>query len=158
MPSARTRRPRAPRVAAGFTLVELVMAITLVGVLALVVLPRALDLPMWRLRAFGDTLRAELARAERLSLQQRRPIVATLQPTGVTLAYEGGGTLAELPCPAGASPCIAEAGPRSFTFNAAHSGRHRAAAGTALPVTISAAGSTWAWVLEDETGVFRPAP
>jgi prepilin-type N-terminal cleavage/methylation domain-containing protein len=151
-------RPPPPRAAAGFTLIELVMVITLVGVLALLVLPRTLDLPAWQLRAFSDTLRAEMATAQRLSLQQRRPIVATLNANGVLFAYADGTALLALPCPAWASPCIAEPGPRSFTFNHSHSGRHRSASGSSLPVTLASGDTAWAWVLEDETGLFRPAP
>ena len=45
-----------PRTAAGFTLVELVMVMVIVGVLAIFVLPKALDLTAWRLRAFGALL------------------------------------------------------------------------------------------------------
>ncbi len=153
-------RPASPRArhCAGFTLVELVMVLVLIGVLAVFALPRALDLTAWRLRAYSDELQAQTMAMQRLALQQRRPVVATIAPDGVTFAYAGGATIAALPCPAAATPCIGEAGTRSVTFNAAHSGRAATSTGTALPVTVTAGDTTFAWRIETETGLIRPAP
>jgi prepilin-type N-terminal cleavage/methylation domain-containing protein len=151
---ARTR----PLNRAGFTLIELILVILLIGVLAVFVMPRALDLTMWRLRAFGDELRAQVHAMQRLALVQRRPIVATLNTTGVSFAYVGGGLLASVDCPASASPCIAEAGPRSVTFNALNSGRATTSTGAALPVTVASGSTSTSFVIEAETGLFRAAP
>lgn len=153
------RRPAAAaRRAGGFTLVELVMVITIVGTLALVVLPRLLDLTAWRLRAFGDELQAQMMAMQRLALAQRRPVVATIVDTGVSFAYAGGGALASLPCPATASPCIAEAGPRSVTFNASNSGRASTSTGAALVVTVASGSTSRSYAVEAETGLFRRTP
>lgn len=143
---------------AGFTLVELVMVIVIIGALAVFALPRALDLSMWRLRAFSDELRAQSMAMQRLALVQRRPVVATLTPTGASFDYASGGNLVTLPCPAGTSPCIAEAGTRTVTFNAGNSGAAVTSTGSALPVTVSAAGTSFGWQIETETGLFRPVP
>lgn len=144
--------------ASGFTLVELVTVLTLVGVLAVFAAPRLTDLGDWRLRAFADDLQSLLPAMQRLSMAQRRPVVATLTPTGVSVAYAAGGTLATLPCPAATSPCIAEAGTRSVTFNAAHSGRVATSTGAALPVSVGSGPSQRRFVIEVETGLIRPAP
>jgi prepilin-type N-terminal cleavage/methylation domain-containing protein len=152
---ARAWRPSA---AAGFTLVELVMVIVVVGALAVFALPRALDLGAWRLRAFADELVATTMAMQRLALAQRRPVVATVTPSGVSFAYAAGGELARLDCPAAASPCIAEAGTRTVTFNAGHSGRTATSTGLALPLTIGTGGQTvQALLIEAETGLIRPA-
>jgi prepilin-type N-terminal cleavage/methylation domain-containing protein len=148
--------PRRP--AGGFTLVELVMVLVVVGALAAFALPRMTDLTAWRLRAFADTLAAQSMAMQRLALTQRRAVVATIEPTGVAFAYAAGGTLASLPCPAAASPCIAEASTRSATFNAANSGRTTTSTGSALPVTVSGSGVTLAYQIESETGLFRALP
>lgn len=146
------------RGSAGFTLVELVMVMVIIGVLAVFVLPKALDLTAWRVRAFGDELQAQMQAMQRLALAQRRPVVATLDTTGVRFDYVAGGNLLTLDCPAAASPCIAQPGPRSVTFNAANSGRATTSTGTALAVTVSAGTTSQAYVIEAETGLFRPSP
>lgn len=151
-------RPVRARGSAGFTLVELVMVMVIVGVLALFVLPKALDLTAWRVRAFGDELQAQMQAMQRLALAQRRPVVATLNTTGVSFDYAAGGNLVTLACPATASPCITQAGPRTVTFNASNSGRAVTSSGSALPVTVSSGGTTQAYTIEAETGLFRPLP
>lgn len=142
----------------GFTLVELVMVIVVVGALAVFVMPRMLDLTDWRLRAFGDELRAQSMAMQRLALAQRRPVVATINPAGVSFAYASGGALLDLPCPATATPCIAEPGPRTVTFNAANGGAASTSTGAALPVTIAYGSTSLGWRFEAETGLLRALP
>ena len=170
MPAAltahRTRRPAGSafpsvtrrRAAAGFTLIELIMVMVIVGVMAVFVLPKALDLTEWRLRAYGDELQVQAMAMQRLALAQRRPVVATIDTTGVQFAYASGGSLLSLPCPASASPCISEAGPRTVTFNADNSGRSTTSTGSALALTVSAGSSARTYRVEAETGLFRPFP
>jgi prepilin-type N-terminal cleavage/methylation domain-containing protein len=143
---------------AGFTLVELVMVMVIVGALSVFVLPKALDLTAWRLRAFGDELTAQMQAMQRLALVQRRPVIATLNTTGVSFDYAAGGNLANVACPASVTPCIAEAGPRTVTFNASNSGRAVTSTGAALPVTVASGTTSQAYVVEAETGLFRPSP
>lgn len=155
---ARPLRRAGQRCNAGFTLIELVMVMVIVGVLAVFVLPRALDLTDWRLRTYGDELQAQSMAMQRLALAQRRPVVATLTPGGARFAYVAGTSLLELPCPAAASPCISEAGTRTVTFNAANSGSAVTSTGSALPVTVASGSSTRRFRIEAETGLFRPLP
>jgi prepilin-type N-terminal cleavage/methylation domain-containing protein len=143
---------------AGFTLIELVMVMIVIGVMAVFVLPRTLDLTDWRLRAFGDELQAQSMAMQRLAVSQRRPVVATLTPTGASFAYVAGGTLVTLPCPAAASPCISEAGSRTVTFNADNSGRAVTSTGSALPVTVASGTTIRRFSIEAETGLFRLLP
>jgi prepilin-type N-terminal cleavage/methylation domain-containing protein len=158
-PRLRTSRllSRGARGHRGFTLVELVMVMIIIGVLAVFALP-SLDLTTFRLRAFADELQAQTQAMNRLSMTQRRPVIATFTPTGATYAYASGGTLLTLACPATASPCLAEAGARSVTFNAGNSGRAITSTGAALPVTVSHGDITMAYRIENETGLFRTAP
>lgn len=160
MPTRRLHWPhrRSRQGCGGFTLVELVMVMVIVGVMATYVLPRMLDLSLWRVRAFADELQAQSMAMQRLALAQRRPVVATLDTTGVSFAYVAGGALATVSCPAGASPCINEAGPRSVTFNANNSGRAVTSTGSALAVTVSHGGTSFSYQIEAETGLFRPLP
>lgn len=143
---------------AGFTLVELVMVILIVGVLAVLALPRALDLTAWRLRAYGDELQAQMLAMQRLALAQRRPVTATITGTGVDFAYASGTALISLPCPASASPCISEGGSRSVTFNASNTGAATTSTGAALAVTIASGSTSQAFRVESQTGLFRRLP
>lgn len=152
----RARRP--PRAARGFTLVELVMVMAIVGTLALVVLPRLLDLSMWRARAYADELQAELQAHQRLALAQRRPVRATLTTTGASFAYVSGGSLLQLPCPASISPCLSNASAGSITFNSGNTGRAVTSSGAAQTLTVQAGSYSQAFSLEAETGLIRRLP
>jgi prepilin-type N-terminal cleavage/methylation domain-containing protein len=155
--AAATRGGLAVR-ARGFTLVELVLVLIVVGALGAVAMPRMMDLTAWRLRAYSDELQAQTQAMQRLALVQRRPVVASFDTTGASFAYASGGTLLNLPCPAGSTPCIAEAGPRSITFNSGNSGRAVSSTGAALPLTVSHGSTTLALRIETETGLIRPSP
>lgn len=144
--------------AGGFTLVELVMVMVVIGALAVFALPRLVDVTAFRLRAYADELAAQTMAMQRLALAQRRPVVATIETTGVSFAYAGGGALLSLPCPAGTAPCITQAGPRTATFNAANGGATVTSTGGALPVTIAGSDVTLAYQIESETGLFRTVP
>ena len=147
-----------PQPARGFTLVELVMVMLIIGVLAVFALPRLLDLGSWQLRAYADELRAQTQAMQRLALVQRRPVQMSISPAGVDFAYVGGAALLSLPCPAASTPCIAEAGTRSLTFNEGNSGRSVSASGAALALTLGSGAGALAYRLEHETGLLRPAP
>ena len=141
----------------GFTLIELILVIVITAALAVFALPKVVDTTLWRLRAFGDELMARHQAMLRLSLQQRRPIVATITGTDVSWAYAGGASLGSLPCPATESPCIAEGGSRTVTFNSGNAGAV-ATGGTAMTVTVASGGYSRAYRIEPDTGLIYPAP
>ena len=136
----------------GFTLIELIMAIVLTGMLAAVALPRMVDTTMWRLRAYGDQLRNQMQTAQRLAIRQRRPVIATITPTGASFAYVSGGSLATLACPSAIPSCIAESGTRSITFNSGNTGQAATSTGAALTITVSGGTTTIAFTVENDTG------
>lgn len=152
----RRPRPRPTRRPAGFTLVELVMVMLVVGALSVFVLPRVLDLTTWRLTAFAQELQAQSMALQRLALTQRRPIVASFTPTGASFDYAAGGNLATLNCPAAATPCLLQSG--TVTFNAGNSGSTTTSTGTALALTVSSGSTTLSYQIEPETGLFRALP
>lgn len=140
---------------AGFTLIELIMVIVIIGVLAVFVLP-SLDLTSFRLRGFADDLKSQTAAMQRLALTQRRPVIATFTPTGASYAYVQGEVLATVDCPLSASPCLAESS--SVTFNASNSGSAVTSTGRALPVTVQRDTVTMRFQIETETGLFHAVP
>lgn len=149
-------RHSAPRLAAGFTLIELILVIVMTAALAVFALPKVLDTTLWRLRSFGDDFVARHQAMLRLSLQQRRPIVETVGTTGVTWAYGNGTAIASLPCPATESPCISSGG--TVTFNSGNGGATATSSGAALTVTVASGSYSQAFRIEADTGLIYPTP
>lgn len=141
-----------PRCVRGFTLVELILVIVITAALAVFALPKVVDTTLWRLRSFGDDLQARHQGLLRLALQQRRPIVATITGTGVSWAYGNGTAIGALACPAAVSPCIAEGGSRTVTFNSGNGGATTTSTGAALTVTVASGGYSKAYRIESDTG------
>lgn len=142
----------------GFTLIELILVIVITAALAVFALPKVVDTTLWRLRSFGDDLQSRHQAMLRLALQQRRPVVATISGSGVSWAYASGGALDTLPCPATDSPCIAEGGTRSVTFNSGNGGATATSSGGAMTVTVAAGSYSRAYRIEADTGLIYPAP
>lgn len=149
-----------PRGLRGFTLIELILVIVITAALAVFAIPKVVDTTLWRLRSFGDDLLARHQAMLRLALQQRRPIVATITGTGVSWAYQGNGgaSLGALPCPANESPCIAEGGSRTVTFNSGNGGAVATSAAASLTVTVASGGYSQAYRIEADTGLIYPLP
>lgn len=147
-----------PRSSRGFTLIELILVLVITAALAVFALPKVVDTTLWRLRSFGDDLMARHQAMLRLALQQRRPIVATVTGSGVSWAYANGAVIATLPCPATESPCIAEGGSRSVTFNSGNSGATATSTGAALSVTVAYGGYSQGYRIEADTGLIHPTP
>ena len=147
-----------PRHSRGFTLIELILVIVLPAALAVFARPQVVDTTLWRLRAFGDELMARHQAMLRLALQQRRPIVATITGTGVSWAYVSGGSLGALACPANDSPCIAEGGSRTVTFNSGNGGGTATSTAASLTVTVAYASYSQAYRVEADTGLIYPLP
>lgn len=71
----------------GFTLVELVMTMVIVGILAAVVAPRFFDTNVFQSRGFADQVQASLRYAQKVAIAQRRNVCAayTAGPARLTL-------------------------------------------------------------------------
>ena len=148
----------ARRAAAGFTLVELIITLVMVGALAVFAAPRFADLDSWRLRAFGDDLRSRCQELQGLALNQRRAITATFSSTGATFSYANGTTLAAVSCPARNSPCLALGSPVSATFYGTGTGLTTTSSGSALDLMVSHGSYSKRYRLENETGLFHALP
>lgn len=98
----------APFRLAGFTLVELVVTMILLGILAAVAIPRFFDRATYDARAFLDETRAALRYAQKAAIAQRRTVCVDATAASLTLrirSSEGAGACdLDLAGPTGVSP------------------------------------------------------
>jgi MSHA pilin protein MshC len=137
----------------GFTLIELIMVMVIVGILAVFVVPRFFDADIFRSRGFADQVQASLRYAQKIAIAQRRFVCATFTVDSVTLTT--GPTAAcgtDLQSPTGEASYVINAPvntafaavPAAFNFDALG----RPSAGQVINVT----GATNAITIEAETG------
>ncbi len=69
----------------GFTLVELIMTMVIVGILAVVAAPRFFDNNVFQSRGFADQVQASLRYAQKIAIAQRRFVCVTFTATTVSL-------------------------------------------------------------------------
>jgi len=72
----------------GFTLIELIMVIVLLGVLAVFAAPRIFNSDDFNARGFHDETLALLRYAQKTAIAQRRTVCVALNGTGVTLTID----------------------------------------------------------------------
>ena len=107
--------PRLNRSTAGFTMVELVMTMIIVGVLAFVALPRLSQTSEFQAAAFRDEVVAALRHAQKTALSRRRLVCADFTSSSVTLRVASANPAAScgaatLNAPDGQSPYVRGSG------------------------------------------------
>lgn len=152
----------------GFTLVELIMTMVIVGILAAVVAPRFFDTNVFQSRGFADQVQATLRYAQKVAIAQRRNVCVAFDsvavPNNITLTIDSdtpsdgvcnpapagnlqspsGGASYVINAPAGVAFGTAPA-PVDFSFNALGTP-------TNAPQAISITGAANAIIIEAETG------
>lgn len=139
-----------PKRSIGFTLVELIMVMVILGILSAIALPKFFDNSIFQSRGFADQVLATLRYAQKAAIAQHQNVCVNLDATAITLTIDATcSTNLNLPdrqsnsltAPTDISLIAA---PSTFTFDAL--GR----ASTAATITIS--GVDTAITVEAETG------
>ncbi|MDZ7654085.1 MAG: GspH/FimT family pseudopilin [Burkholderiaceae bacterium] len=145
----------------GFTLVELILVITLLGILSFVVATRMLDVDSVNARGFADRLESTLQQAHKQAIAQRRRVYVNVDAAAgrVRACFDAAAGCAQpLPSPAGGVLDISTPGGialtsavAQFSFDAL--GRPSLGATTVLNVT--GGGATHSISIERESGYVR---
>lgn len=111
----------------GFTLVELVAVLLLVGILGFVALPR-LDADVFREAAVRDQAAAVLRYAQKVAVSHRRRVCASVSASGIALSiatsfqsasFENPSCSASLPGPDGQAPALSIPADHGLSFTPA---------------------------------------
>lgn len=83
----------------GFTLIELIMVMVVVGILAVFVAPRFFDANVFKSRGFADQVQATLRYAQKEAIAQHRNVCVAMTPSDITLTIANAiPSLATSPC------------------------------------------------------------
>lgn len=100
-PICKLRSPPLQRRARGFTLIELIVVIVLLGILAVYAAPRMFDMNTFNSRGFHDETLALLRYAQKTAIAQRRTVCVTFTTNSATLTMASAAATTNCATPVG---------------------------------------------------------
>lgn len=79
------------RLDSGFTTVELITVIVVLGILAAIAIPRLIGRSAFDERGFFDNLRSAVRFAQKVAVAQRRPVCINVTPASIALQFTAAG-------------------------------------------------------------------
>jgi len=149
-----------PSATIGFTVVELVVVLTIAGIVALVAIPRFMGVSGFQSRGFYDSAKSVVRFAQKTAVAWRKEVFVCVTTTGVSAGTAAGcatpivnpvtGTALSATAPAGVTLT-----PAAFSFDSA--GRPNPNAPVTITLTSGIAGDPARQiVVEAETGYVHP--
>jgi MSHA pilin protein MshC len=137
----------------GFTLIELIMTMVIVGIIAVVATPRLLGTSVFKSRGFADQVQATLRYAQKAAIAQHRFVCVAFTGTSITLSI-GATTACGTPLLSPTGGAYVVNAPTDITFAAVPAAFSFNALGqpTNAPQTINISGATNGITIEAETG------
>jgi MSHA pilin protein MshC len=146
---------------AGFTLIELVMTMVIIGIMGAVAIPRFFGASVFQARGFADQLKATMRYAQKMAIAKNRYICVTFTTTSITLTQDATAPSlvhasascpgSSLTSPAGQTPyVVTAAGAVSQSGGSAFNFSPQGRASAAQSITVN--GYVTPVIVEAETG------
>lgn len=143
----------------GFTLVEMIVTIVILGILAIVVLPRFVDRRDFDTLKFYDQSLAAVRYAQKVAIAQRGTVSVVIAPNALSVCFDAGCATPVLDPSTGAALVVVA--PSGVTLSMSQPSLAftglGSTSGVAAPVVITVSGTpVRAFTVEPETGYVHP--